>query len=114
MNARLPRVAATLGACLSLGISQLALADAAADLQLEVLSGSCANCHGTDGLLSDAIPPLAGRDADFLQERLLAFKHDEVPNTTIMNRLAAGFSDEELTALAEHFANLDRANQEQE
>lgn len=106
MNVRLPRVAAMLGACVLLGVSQLTLAET--DLQLAVLAGSCANCHGTDGGLDGAIPPLAGRDADFLQERLLAFKHSEVPNTTIMNRLAAGFSDEELAALAEHFANQEQ------
>ncbi|APX94079.1 hypothetical protein BWR19_14685 [Halomonas sp. 1513] len=108
MNVRLPRAAmAALGACLLLGASHSALADGY-DLQLEVMAGGCANCHGTDGARAGSVPPLAGRDADYLEERLLAFKRDEVADTTIMNRIAKGFSDDELTRLAEHFANVEQ------
>ncbi|WP_355660470.1 c-type cytochrome [Halomonas salifodinae] len=91
-------------------VASLALLAAAAahadDLQIEVMAGGCANCHGTDGRLSGAVPPLAGRDQALLESRLLAFKHEEVPGTTIMDRIAKGFSDEELAALAEHYATL--------
>lgn len=115
MNARLRRVATTaFGACLLIGASQQALSDSPSDLQIEVMSGGCANCHGTDGKRAGSLPPLAGRPAEYLEERLLSFKRDEIPNTTIMNRIAKGFSDEELTALAEHFANVDPANVDQE
>ena len=43
-----------------------------------------------------------------MEERLLAFKRDEVADTTIMNRIAKGFSDDELARLAEHFANVEQ------
>ncbi|QTF92043.1 c-type cytochrome [Halomonas sp. BM-2019] len=75
--------------------------------QMAVMAGGCASCHGTDGRLSGAVPALAGRPAELLESRLLAFKRDEVEDTTVMDRIAKGFSDEELSALAEHFATID-------
>lgn len=90
-------------AALALLVTTTTHADA---LQIEVMAGGCANCHGTDGRLAGSVPPLAGRDQAFLESRLLAFKHEEVPGTTIMDRIAKGFSDEELAALAEHYASM--------
>lgn len=72
------------------------------------MAGSCANCHGTDGRLVGAVPAIAGRPASALESRLLSFKRDEIEDTTIMNRIAKGYSDEELAALATHFANIDK------
>lgn len=75
--------------------------------QLDLMAGSCANCHGTDGRLVGSVPTIAGRPAVVLEARLLAFKHDEVSDTTVMDRIAKGFSDEELAALARHFSAID-------
>ena len=72
--------------------------------QLEVMAGGCASCHGTDGRLAGAVPAIAGRPAALLEARMLAFKADEVEDTTVMNRIARGFSEEELAALARHLA----------
>ena len=71
---------------------------------IAVLAGPCANCH-SDGRTSGKIPPLAGRPAATLAELLKAFKGDTPPpGTTIMNRLAKGYTDEQLEALAKFFA----------
>ena len=74
--------------------------------QVELLAASCANCHGTDGRKAGAVPPLAGRPADTLEAQLLGFKHDPDTHATVMDRIAQGYTDEQLAALAEHFANL--------
>lgn len=75
--------------------------------QAEVLAGSCANCHGTEGRLAGVIPAIANRPASVLEAQLLAFKNDEEPRATVMDRIARGYSDDELRALAQYFANLD-------
>lgn len=97
-----------LGALLSFGLAATSQADSHdVSAQREVIAGGCANCHGTDGRGADRLTPLAGRPAEALEAILLAFKRDEVEGTTIMNRIAKGFSDEEIAALAQHFADID-------
>ncbi|MBS9405680.1 c-type cytochrome [Halomonas sp. TRM85114] len=99
---------------LSIGLVQASLAeDTSTDepyssQQLAVLAGNCASCHGTDGRLAGAVPAIAGRPASALESRLLSFKRDEIADTTIMDRIAKGYSDEELAALATHFASIDK------
>jgi len=73
----------------------------------QMLAGTCANCHGTEGRLSGAVPALAGRPASTLEAMLLSFKHEDNTNVTVMDRIAQGYSDEELAAMAEYFASLD-------
>lgn len=103
-----PMAASLLGALLLGGLALAAHADDELSReQLEVMAGGCASCHGTDGRLSGPVPAIAGRPQAVLESRLLAFKRDEIPDTTVMNRIARGFSDEELSALAGHFATID-------
>ncbi len=72
---------------------------------VSVLAGTCANCHGTDGKSRTNIPPLAGRPAATLAALLKAYKGETPPpGTTIMNRLAKGYTDEQIEALAKYFA----------
>lgn len=74
---------------------------------IEVLAGSCANCHGTDGRAKGPIPPLAGRPAATLEAQMKAFKGETPPpGTTIMNRLAKGYTDEQIEMLAKYFAAI--------
>jgi sulfide dehydrogenase cytochrome subunit len=69
-----------------------------------VLAGSCANCH-SDGRTSGKIPPLAGRPAATIAALMKSFKGETPPpGTTIMNRLAKGYTDEQIEALAKYFA----------
>lgn len=100
---------ATFGALLlASGLAVAAPAMADQQRQLEVLAGSCANCHGTEGRLAGVIPAIAHRPAAVLEAQLLAFKRDQEPRATVMDRIAKGYTDAELRALAQYFANLDR------
>jgi cytochrome c553 len=93
-------------ALLMLGTAPDALA--ADDLQLQVLAASCANCHGTDGNSSGAIPRIGGRPQAALARQLRAFKAGTVEGITVMTRIATGYSDEQLDALARYFAERPR------
>jgi sulfide dehydrogenase cytochrome subunit len=82
-------------------------AQAQATFDVTILAGACANCHGTDGRSPGGIPSLAGRPASVLQAQMLAYKSESSPpGTTIMNRLAKGYSDTEIEALAQYFSKL--------
>lgn len=74
--------------------------------RIEIISMSCAACHGTDGRLRTAIPALAGRPAPILHAQLVAFQNDAMPGATVMPRIARGFSEDELKAIADYFAAL--------
>lgn len=71
------------------------------------LAATCAACHGTEGRLTTSVAPLAGRSSEAMQAQLLAFKADQVPGATVMNRIASGFSEAELQAIARYFAGLE-------
>jgi len=88
--------------------AQAQTAVTAESLQAQVLSGACANCHGTDGRLGGAVPVIAGRPAHVLESKLLAFKRGEDPTATVMTRHATGYTDDELAALAAYFSKLGR------
>lgn len=65
----------------------------------------CAGCHGQAGAGEGAIPPIAGYDRDAFIAVWEEFRANERP-ATIMNRIARGYSDEEVAALADYFASL--------
>lgn len=73
---------------------------------IEVLAGGCAGCHGTDGALEGRVPGIAGQPAALLESRLLQFRNDE-GSATVMNRIAGGYTEEELARLAQHFSEID-------
>ncbi len=72
-----------------------------ADPQLLVLS--CAGCHGPDGRSPSSIPPLHGQDASTISGRMRAFREERTPST-VMGRIAKGYSDTEIDALAKTMA----------
>ena len=77
-------------------------------LDVSLLAGTCLNCHVSDPKLATSIPVIAGKPEAVLKAQLLAYKSDLVPaGTTIMNRLAKGYSDDEIGALAAYFSKLD-------
>ena len=95
--------AAVLAAAFVLGLPTLAAADTAADTA--ILAGTCAGCHGAELGGSGAIPTLRGHSADYIRFTLKSFKNGE-RQATVMNRLAAGYSDEEIEALAVYLSQL--------
>lgn len=77
-------------------------------LDVSLLAGTCLNCHVSDPKLATSIPVIAGKPEAVLKAQLLAYKSDHAPaGTTIMNRLAKGYSDDEVAALAAYFSKLD-------
>jgi len=74
----------------------MALADETAP---SVLAASCVACHGTGGKSEGAIPTIAGQKAADLQKEMLAFR-DGSAKATVMNRIAKGYTDPEIAALA--------------
>jgi sulfide dehydrogenase cytochrome subunit len=92
----------------AIGILVLTLAGlpaAAEDPRADMLAGSCAACHGTDGQSPGSIPAIAGISAEDMVRLLQAYRSGEATGT-VMNRIARGFTDEEIIALAAHFAAL--------
>jgi cytochrome c553 len=71
------------------------------------VSGSCARCHGVDGLGrgNAAFPKLAGQRVVYLEGALAAFASGE-RNSGIMTPIASGLTDVERRALAEYYAAL--------
>jgi len=72
--------------------------------QGSMLALSCTGCHGTDGQSPGAIPTIAGKSASYL---IMALKDFRSGNTasTVMERHAKGYTDEEIKLIAEYFAN---------
>ena len=73
-----------------------------------VLAASCANCHGPDGRSTGVIPQLRGLPEAHLLQRLQAFKAGTAKDATVMTRLAKGYDDEQLKALAQWFSKKGR------
>ncbi|AVM73498.1 c-type cytochrome [Magnetospirillum gryphiswaldense] len=93
---------------LALGLLATAPHPASATDQLpnqgSVLAAPCASCHGSDGSGAGAIPALKGRPASVLLDQLKAFRSGALPST-VMGRLAKGYSDDQLSQLAAHFGD---------
>jgi sulfide dehydrogenase cytochrome subunit len=68
-----------------------------------VLTNTCFSCHGTDGHSVGAMPSIAGKNYEYVVEALLKFKNGERA-ATVMDRIAKGFSDEEIESLARYFS----------
>jgi sulfide dehydrogenase cytochrome subunit len=72
----------------------------------EMMANTCAGCHGTNGQsVGPASPNLAGISTSYFVDTMIAFKEGERP-ATIMDRIAKGYSEEQLEAMAEHFAAM--------
>ena len=68
------------------------------------LGGTCAACHGYNGSSVGIIPSIAGNTVDYFVETMEAFKSDE-RKSTVMGRIAKGYSSEEIKKMGEFFAS---------
>jgi sulfide dehydrogenase cytochrome subunit len=64
---------------------------------------TCNVCHGNASYISPTMPPIRGADASAIYRSLIDFKTDKRPYT-IMGRIARGYSDEQLKALADYLS----------
>ena len=66
-------------------------------------ASSCSGCHATDAKAGTSVPPLKGRSAADISEAMADYKTGKRQGT-IMDRIAKGFSDEEIKAIAAWYA----------
>ena len=88
----------------ALGVFLLLLPCTAALAQTAPRLEACATCHGANGVsVNPAYPSLAGQPAQFLAIQLVVIREGlrEIP---LMKGSLDGLNDEQLTALARHFA----------
>jgi len=98
MSAR-KTLAVLLGSGLLLGSAHVSAAPTAT-----MLADTCAGCHGTDGASTGpATPSLAGMSETYIVDSMKAFKSGE-RGSTVMGRIAKGYSDEEFQLMATVFA----------
>ena len=64
---------------------------------------SCSGCHAAKQATVTAIPRLHGRPSQATIAALQGFKSGRLP-ATVMDRIARGFTDEEISAVAHWFA----------
>ena len=88
-------VVATIASLLAVTVAQAAEAPAGAT--------ACSGCH--PGSTTDNAPtPLIGMKADDIKAAMLAFRSG-ARSATVMDRIAKGFSDAEVAAIADWYAN---------
>lgn len=69
-----------------------------------MLGNTCAGCHGTNGnTQGPATPSIAGMSQEYFIDTMKAYRADE-RRGTIMNRIAKGYTDDEIEAMAKYFA----------
>jgi len=69
-----------------------------------MLANTCAGCHGDKGAShGPSIPTLAGMSASYMVDIMEEYKNGGIPST-IMGRLAKGYSDKEIKQMADFFA----------
>lgn len=101
-----PRFAAALLVVASLHALP-AYADSASRASAANLANSCFFCHGPQGKSPDAVPPLTHHNAASISAALLGYKSGKRP-ATVMDRIAKGYTDEEIRILAAHIAHLNQ------
>lgn len=71
---------------------------------IEILARTCNNCHGVGGVsVGTSMPSIGGLPREYLKRIMKQWKYDERSAIT-MNRIVKGLSDDEIDALAVHFA----------
>jgi cytochrome subunit of sulfide dehydrogenase len=66
-------------------------------------AASCSGCHAANKSVATSVPRLIGEDAKHITEAIAEFRAGRRP-TTIMDRIAKGFTDEEINAIAAWYA----------
>ena len=88
---------------------------ALADPSAKMMADTCAGCHGTNGQSAGpASPNLAGMSEYYFIDSMTYFKNlpkgewsaEDARPATIMNRIAKGYTDEQIEAMAAYFAAM--------
>lgn len=77
-----------------------------ADPSALMMANTCAGCHGTEGKsVGPASPSLAGMSESYFIDSMKGFKEGSRA-ATIMDRIAKGYSDDQIESMAGYFAGL--------
>ncbi|MDK9696608.1 MAG: cytochrome c [Siculibacillus sp.] len=69
----------------------------------EMLANTCAGCHGPDGSSNGpATPTIASLSTDYFVMSMKDYKSGKRPST-VMARIAKGYSDDDIAAMAKYF-----------
>jgi cytochrome c553 len=100
---RLPFLLAVTAACALTTASAAAGDLTAGEARYKV---NCVNCHGKQGQGMASFPAIAGRDAEYIADRLNSYRAREMvgPNSAIMMSLTRDLSDAEIGNLAAYIA----------
>jgi cytochrome subunit of sulfide dehydrogenase len=80
----------------------------------EAISYTCAGCHGFMGnSTGPATPNLAGASSEYIVEMMKQYRDGEAAST-IMGRIAKGYSDEQYALMGEFFSKQKRVVPQQE
>ena len=66
-------------------------------------AAACSGCHAVGTGAASLVPRLYGRSTEEMMTAMTGFRDGSRP-ATVMNRIAKGFSDDELRAIAAWFA----------
>lgn len=77
----------------------------AADASGMTVAAQCNGCHGFKGQSKGAAPAINGLPKSYIMSSMMDFKADKRP-ATIMNRIAKGYSDQEIENVAEYYSSV--------
>jgi len=88
-------------------VSLLSSQSIAKDFRPAMFANPCAGCHGPDGHSPGSIPALNKLSAKYISVTMKAYKSDQRQGT-VMNRIAKGYTDEEIDLIAQYFAEVNK------
>ena len=72
------------------------------------IGSACFGCHGAAGATGTSIPPIiVGVPAGYIEQSMKEFRDESRPST-IMGRIAKGYTDEEIAAVARFLTSQGR------
>ena len=83
----------------------IALSAGAAAQQAPLAALACSGCHPAGASVQTPVPRLQGRKAADIVEQMQAFREGK-RDSTVMDRIAKGFNDPEIKAIADWYAQL--------
>lgn len=93
------------------GFASTALGEASA----QMLANNCVGCHGPDGnSMGPASPSIAGETKTNFINKMDSYKSEGGRYSTIMGRIAKGYTDKEIELMAEYYSSIKRTNMNQE
>lgn len=74
--------------------------------RIEVMARSCLACHGAQGQGPGHMPAIDDLTAEGIANVLMTYRNDGDPDATVMPRHAAGYTEDEIRAIAQYIADL--------